>query len=101
MPSENHWYPSARERHRRRNIGHVRDLRQEQEAFEEYKQKKNTLRFDRLQNIDPQDANSVRASFEQAFGGPLGAVDAENNTSVMRCNLGAPTTWAVRGTYRF
>ncbi|NCF21270.1 MAG: TonB-dependent receptor, partial [Haliea sp.] len=39
--------------------------------------------------------------FQQAFGEPLGAINEENNTSVMRCNLGAPTTWAVRGTYRF
>jgi iron complex outermembrane receptor protein len=39
--------------------------------------------------------------FDQAFGAPLGAVDSVNNTSVMRCNLGAPTTWAVRGSYRF
>ena len=39
--------------------------------------------------------------FDQAFGAPLGAVDEVNNTSVMRCNLGAPTTWAVRGSYRF
>ena len=41
------------------------------------------------------------AIFDQAFGAPLGAVDSENNTSVQRCSLGAPTTWAVRGTYRF
>jgi len=39
--------------------------------------------------------------FDQALGAPLGAIDAENNTSVMRCNLGAPTTWALRGTFRF
>ncbi|MEP4149498.1 MAG: TonB-dependent receptor [Halioglobus sp.] len=39
--------------------------------------------------------------FDQGFGGPVGAVDAENNTSVQRCALGAPTTWAVRGAYRF
>ena len=39
--------------------------------------------------------------FDQGFGAPLGAIDAENNTSVQRCALGAPTTWAVRGAYRF
>ena len=39
--------------------------------------------------------------FEQAFGAPLGAEDPVNNTTVMRCNLGAPTTWALRGTFRF
>ena len=39
--------------------------------------------------------------FDQAFGAPLGAVDPVNNTSVMRCNLAPPTTWAVRGSYRF
>ena len=39
--------------------------------------------------------------FEQAFGEPLGAYDYVNNTTVMRCNLGAPTTWALRGTFRF
>ena len=39
--------------------------------------------------------------FDQAFGAPLGAVDPVNNTSVQRCALGAPTTWAVRGAYRF
>jgi len=39
--------------------------------------------------------------FDQAFGAPIGAVNPVNNTSVMRCNLGAPTTWALRGSYRF
>ncbi|MBL6897935.1 MAG: TonB-dependent receptor, partial [Luminiphilus sp.] len=39
--------------------------------------------------------------FDQAFGAPIGAVDPVNNTSVMRCNLGAPATWALRGSYRF
>ena len=45
--------------------------------------------------------DSCATIFDQAFGDPLGAVDPVNNTSVMRCNLNAPTTWAVRGTYRF
>ena len=39
--------------------------------------------------------------FDQAFGAPIGAVNPVNNTSVMRCNLDAPTTWALRGSYRF
>ena len=39
--------------------------------------------------------------FDQAFGAPIGAVNPVNNTSVMRCNLSAPTTWALRGSYRF
>jgi iron complex outermembrane receptor protein len=39
--------------------------------------------------------------FDAALGPLLGAVNPANNTSVMRCTLGAPTTWAVRGAYRF
>ncbi|MEP1470199.1 MAG: TonB-dependent receptor [Halieaceae bacterium] len=39
--------------------------------------------------------------FDQGFGAPVGAIDPVNNTSVQRCALGAPTTWAVRGSYRF
>lgn len=39
--------------------------------------------------------------YDQGFGSPLGAVNPVNNTSVQRCALGAPTTWAVRGSYRF
>lgn len=39
--------------------------------------------------------------FDQGFGAPVGAVDPVNNTSVQRCALGVPTTWAVRGSYRF
>ena len=47
------------------------------------------------------DEDFCASIFEQAFGGPLGAIDPVNNTSVMRCNLGAPTTWAVRASFRF
>ena len=39
--------------------------------------------------------------YDQGFGFPLGAVNPVNNTSVQRCALGAPTHWAVRGSYRF
>jgi iron complex outermembrane receptor protein len=39
--------------------------------------------------------------YDHGFGSPLGAVNPVNNTSVQRCALGAPTTWAVRGSYRF
>jgi iron complex outermembrane receptor protein len=39
--------------------------------------------------------------FDQGFGGPLGAVDSENNTSVQRCVLGAPRTWNLKAAYYF
>jgi len=47
------------------------------------------------------DEDFCQTIFDQAFGAPIGAVNPVNNTSVMRCNLGAPTTWALRGSYRF
>jgi len=47
------------------------------------------------------DEDFCQTIFDQAFGAPLGAVNPVNNTSVMRCALGAPTTWAIKGTYRF
>jgi iron complex outermembrane recepter protein len=39
--------------------------------------------------------------FDQAFGGPLGAIDNEKNTSVQRCVLGAPQTWNLKAAYYF
>ena len=39
--------------------------------------------------------------FNQGFGGPIGAEDAANNTSVQRCVLGAPQTWKLNMAYRF
>jgi iron complex outermembrane receptor protein len=47
------------------------------------------------------DEGYCQTIFDQGFGGPLGAVDPVNNTSVQRCALGAPSTWAVKGNYRF
>jgi iron complex outermembrane recepter protein len=47
------------------------------------------------------DEDYCQTIFDAALGPLLGAVDPANNTSVMRCALGAPTTWAVRGAYRF
>lgn len=47
------------------------------------------------------DEDFCQVIFDQGLGPLLGGVDAVNNTSVQRCVLGAPTTWAVRGTYRF
>ena len=47
------------------------------------------------------DEDFCQTIFDQAFGAPIGAVNPVNNTSVMRCNLSAPTTWALRGSYRF
>lgn len=47
------------------------------------------------------DEGYCQVLFDQAFGGPLGAIDRDNNTSVQRCSLGAPRTWSVRATYNF
>lgn len=47
------------------------------------------------------DEDYCQAIFDQAFGEPLGAVDAANNTSVQRCVLGAPQTWNLKATFRF
>ncbi|MEM9397186.1 MAG: TonB-dependent receptor [Pseudomonadota bacterium] len=47
------------------------------------------------------DEGYCQVLFDQAFGSQLGAVDSVNNTSVQRCTLGAPRTWAVRASYNF
>tara|TARA_B100000780_G_scaffold40809_1_gene25387 strand:- start:2611 stop:4890 length:2280 start_codon:yes stop_codon:yes gene_type:complete len=47
------------------------------------------------------DEGYCQTIFDQGFGAPLGAVNPVNNTSVQRCALGAPSAWAVKGTYRF
>ena len=41
------------------------------------------------------------AIFDQPLGGSLRAVDSVKNTTVMRCVLGAPSTWSLKATYRF
>lgn len=47
------------------------------------------------------DEGYCQVIYDQAFGGPLGAVNPANNTSVQRCALGAPQTWNLRATYSF
>jgi iron complex outermembrane receptor protein len=47
------------------------------------------------------DEDHCQAIFDQAFGEPLGAVDAANHTSVQRCVLGAPRTWNLKASFRF
>ena len=47
------------------------------------------------------DEDYCGSMFNQAFGGPIGAEDAANSTSVQRCVLQAPQRWALRGAYRF
>ena len=47
------------------------------------------------------DEDYCGSMFNQGFGGPIGAVDAANNTSVQRCTLQAPQRWVLRGAYRF
>ena len=47
------------------------------------------------------DEDYCETIFETPLAPLLGAANPVNNTSVMRCALGAPTTWTLRGTYRF
>ena len=47
------------------------------------------------------DEDYCQTMYNQGFGGPLGAVDAANNTSVQRCALGAPQTWNLKASYHF
>ncbi|EED36302.1 TonB-dependent receptor [Luminiphilus syltensis NOR5-1B] len=39
--------------------------------------------------------------FEQPLGGPLRAVDAQTNTSLVNCILGSPRMWSVEVEYNF
>jgi len=47
------------------------------------------------------DDDFCQTIYDQAFGAPFGTVDPVNNTSVQRCALAAPNTWALKGSYRF
>ena len=47
------------------------------------------------------DQGSCQTIYDQGFGGPLGAVDSANNTSVQRCALGAPRTVKLNAAYHF
>jgi len=47
------------------------------------------------------DEGYCQTIFNQGFGGPLGAVDAADNTSVQRCALGAPRTVNLKAAYHF
>jgi iron complex outermembrane receptor protein len=47
------------------------------------------------------DEDYCQTMFDQALGGPVGALDRQNNTMVQRCALGSPETWNVRASYRF
>jgi hypothetical protein len=58
---------SKRSRYCWMNQGFRRMRAQEREAFAEYRHRKSTLRFDRLQNIDLRSAESACASFKQGW----------------------------------